>query len=164
MIKNQKWQIEQFQKTYIDQYQRQSLFSYKFPNKEVFAFNYCKSKTKLAAQRNKLWEKMMLKKRAAICTNGWKRKWRLILLRKELLMHSLPAGQKHDSLAWFFGNKIYIWGKIKICIYLICCKLLKVKWKRLKGVQSSNSSFHLSVKMSSCLRLPALFFSSARKT
>ena len=62
MNKNQKWQIEQFQKTYIDQYQRQSLFSYKFPDKEVFAFDYCKSQTKLVAQRNKLWEKMMLKK------------------------------------------------------------------------------------------------------
>ena len=136
------------------------------------------------ARRNKSWKANDVEEKACNLHKRMKKKAKVNIVKKKLLMHSLPAGQKHDSLAWFFGNKIYIWGKIKICIYyernvfwcleerfviesrrnLICCKLLKVKWKRLKGVQSSKSSFHLSVKMSSCLRLPALFFSSARKT
>ena len=112
MIKHQKWQIEHT----LIKFKDKVYFSYKFPNKERGVW----------LEETNHERQMMLKKRPAICTNGWKRKQKLILLRKKLLMHSLPAGQKHDSLAWFFGNKIYIWGKIKICIYFF---LLKGLWK-----------------------------------
>ena len=90
--------------TYIDQFQRQSLFSYKFPNKERGVW----------LKETNHERQMMLKKRAAICTNGWKRKWRLILLRKDRMynfnfscIHD-QRGKKHDS--W----EIRKWREIKL--------------------------------------------------
>ena len=147
MNKNQKWQIEQSQKTYIDQYQRQSLFSYKFPDKEAFAFDYCKSQTKWATQRNKLWEKMMLKK------------WREIKLTNkfEVYLDIFETKSKFEvKIVYFFLEGLWnehFWcleERFKVqtirhrsekkfktsyqkAILLICynlSQLLKVRWKR----------------------------------
>ena len=82
----------------------------------------------------------MLKKRAAIYTNGWKRKLRLTLLRKNFSCIHYQRGKKHDSLAWFFGNKINIWGKI--CIYFFLEGLWKerflMSWRKIRHRSEKN--------------------------
>ena len=78
------------------------------------------------ARRNKSWKANDVEEKACNLHKRMKKKAKVNIVKKKTSHAFITSGAKHDSLAWFFGNKIYIWGKIKICIYFF---LLEGLWK-----------------------------------